>query len=161
MANKIIKALTITGILVFFGSCAKAERNDTAERNLEMILVSQFKIEFSDGAIRLRQEPGILQSEPLEMQRNPVVTDKHIVITAEDSSGNEIYRQVMLDPRWISIHEYPEVNHPGRRTDAMSEDVELSVPIPYDKRIRNVNLKKMKGGELEVEASAQFSPDLE
>lgn len=161
MANKIIKALSIIGISILFAACAKAERNDTTEQNLEMVLITQFKIKFSDGAIAIEQAPGTLPSRPMEMQRNPVVTDRHIVITAEDSSGNEIYRQIMLDPRWISIHEYPEVNHPGRRIDAMSKDMEISVPVPYDRRIRRVNLKKMRNGELEVEASAQYLSDFQ
>jgi hypothetical protein len=115
-----------------------------------------------DGGVTM----DVLSSEPVSQQpprqRDPQLSEDHIVVIAVDSTGNEITRQIILDPRLLRS-EFDESGGLGNRQDILIDDVSFSVELTADPDISELKLMKPEwnGKEfvLNLLASAPVSTD--
>jgi hypothetical protein len=87
----------------------------------------------------------VLSSEPAASlpgrQRAPELSEDQLVVVAVDDAGNEIYRQIIIDPRLVR-GELTESGELGDRTEFYLDEVQFAVTLPDDPRITELRLFK-------------------
>lgn len=86
----------------------------------------------------LSAKPGIQMPA---RQRAPQLSEDHLVVSAFDAEGREIYRQIILDPRLVRA-ELTDSGELGGAREYYLDEVMFSVILPEDPRIAEIRLLK-------------------
>jgi len=91
------------------------------------------------------QQMDVLSSkqtnQPSARQRAPQVSENHLIVLAVNASGEELYREIILDPRLIRS-ELTGDDELGDKTEFYLDEVLFSLTLPDDADIAEIRLLK-------------------